>query len=771
MKCTERNRMNPAQLVKSTNDSSPEARQLNVQFDPALPPSALVASERLAPHFLSIHENTVEVELFDNHATSHRLAIDNPFLTESDRVNLDDSGVIRPGVQVALDTVLASILEVYKPIAGHPSPPTGMQRVTDDSLRTPYGWEGALVRSAQLLPRSELASATPKNVVALVRIVLQAQRHLQPGDLLLIAPRMDILGPITHFADLGDEIDLVVGSEPANALHLQPHQTAPRLIAKAELLAMDVLRVRKTGPYSLISKQPLAGRLSCPGQPFSAASAHWLWSHRLVGILTELTALNCHQATHGTVLAPYSLHVLTSQLRAMGWKVELNSETNHVSLRLSPANERDLVSSSSGEIKKSETFNYRTYKPEPGGLFCESIFGPEESPSRDRSFAHITLPVEIVPHFYRFGSTSILSYFLGIPPADLDALIEYNAYLVPNEGGYKIAEINPADFPDLAHTGAAAVRLLLANLPDDRLPPGLRGRATSLVTRTLLVLPPDLRPLILLRNGNFASADLNDLYRRIINRANRLHKLLELKAPQQIILAECRSMQQAADSLFCNQFEKRTSQVRGSSNRPLVDLSGLITRTFSDTAFKREDFSARARVIVNASVSAQTALIPQSVFATLNLHPDVPLLFSNPQGTGCLLALKPIPHPYPVISLPQSAFEQLGYIASADPQCILFRLLTPAGIADANVLLNRPIKAIPTAQSSRLDSSDPTELLEVLLMHVLSGDPLHFDTARTLLIGGTGSVAVSAIPATARPERRDIPIPLAQSKSNSRIKR
>ncbi len=318
-------------------------------------------------------------------------------------------------------------------------------------------------------------------------------------------------------------------------------------------------------------------------------------------------------------------------------------------VKIGLASPYDIRSWSFGEVKKPETINYRTYRPEKDGLFCERIFGPEKdwecacgkyrgmkykgmicdrcgvkvthSRVRRKRMGHIELAAPVVHIWFFKAMPSRLGTLLDMRTTSLERIVYFQDYVVVEPGDtplkerhlltedefrkakeqYKLGGQYNEEFQ--ADMGAEAVRKLLLRLDLVALSKQLRqelvetsskqkvkdltkrlkvvealrdsdNRPEWMVLECIPVIPPDLRPLVLLDSGNFATSDLNDLYRRIINRNNRLKKLVDLNAPEVIIRNEKRMLQQAVDALFDNNRCKRP--VLGSSNRPLKSLTDMI---------------------------------------------------------------------------------------------------------------------------------------------------------------------------------------------------
>ncbi len=354
------------------------------------------------------------------------------------------------------------------------------------------------------------------------------------------------------------------------------------------------------------------------------------------------------------------------------------------SVRISLASPEDIRSWSYGEVKKPETINYRTYRAEKDGLFCERIFGPERdwecfcgkyrgmkhkgivcdrcgvkvthSRVRRKRMGHITLAAPVVHIWFFKAMPSRLANLLDIKTSSLERVIYFQDYIVTNAGDTPLRSGQLLSEGELraaqeqygerftARMGAEAVRELLHGLDLPAVAKELRDELSSthskqrakditkrlrlvealkdstnkpewMVLEVIPVIPPDLRPLVLLESGNFATSDLNDLYRRIINRNNRLKKLIDLNAPEVIIRNEKRMLQQAVDALFDNARCKRP--VLGSSNRPLKSLTDMIKgkqgRFRENLLGKRVDYSARSVIVVGPELKLHQCGLPKKI--------------------------------------------------------------------------------------------------------------------------------------------------------------
>jgi DNA-directed RNA polymerase subunit beta' len=355
------------------------------------------------------------------------------------------------------------------------------------------------------------------------------------------------------------------------------------------------------------------------------------------------------------------------------------------SVRISLASPEDIRSWSYGEVKKPETINYRTYRPERDGLFCERIFGPERdwecscgkyrgmkhkgivcdrcgvkvthSKVRRRRMGHINLAAPVVHIWFFKGTPCRLGNLLCLKSTELERIIYFQDYVITDPGDtplkhkqllteedYRHACSEYGEHAFRAQMGAEAVRELLRQLELAKLAEQLRdelkeatsqqrykeitkqvsvveslrdsgNKAEWMILEVLPVIPPDLRPLVLLDSGNFATSDLNDLYRRIINRNNRLRRLLDLNAPDVIIRNEKRMLQQAVDALFDNSRCKRS--VLGPSNRPLKSLTDMIKgkqgRFRENLLGKRVDYSARSVIVVGPELHLHQCGLPKKI--------------------------------------------------------------------------------------------------------------------------------------------------------------
>ena len=386
----------------------------------------------------------------------------------------------------------------------------------------------------------------------------------------------------------------------------------------------------------------------------------------------------------------------------MAFRKENKIKTGFSKISIGLASPEEILEKSSGEVLKPETINYRTYKPERDGLFCERIFGPvkdyechcgkykrirykgivcdrcgvevTEKKVRRERMGHIKLVVPVAHIWYFRSLPNKIGYLLGLPSKKLDAVIYYERYVViqagnvenvqeydllseeeyfdivdklPKENQY-LEDSDPNKF--IAKMGAEAIYDLLQRLDLDDLSYKLRHQANTdgsqqrktealkrlqvvesfrasrhrnkpewMILQAVPVIPPELRPLVPLDGGRFATSDLNDLYRRVIIRNNRLKRLIEIKAPEVILRNEKRMLQEAVDSLLDN--SRKSSAVKTEANRPLKSLSdslkGKQGRFRQNLLGKRVDYSARSVIIVGPELKMHECGLPKNMAAEL----------------------------------------------------------------------------------------------------------------------------------------------------------
>ncbi|HEU4553061.1 MAG TPA: DNA-directed RNA polymerase subunit beta' [Chitinophaga sp.] len=390
----------------------------------------------------------------------------------------------------------------------------------------------------------------------------------------------------------------------------------------------------------------------------------------------------------------------------MAIKKENRPKSNFSSITISLASPDAILERSYGEVLKPETINYRTYKPERDGLFCERIFGPvkdyecycgkykrirykgivcdrcgvevTEKKVRRERMGHIRLVVPVVHIWYFKSLPNKIGYLLGMSSKKLETIVYYERYVVIQPGAKQEKGMNYGDLlteeeyldildtlpkdnqllPDedpnkfIARMGAEAIEMMLARIDLDGLSYQLRNQAATetsqqrkaealkrlsvveafrdangrvenrpewMVMQYIPVVPPELRPLVPLDGGRFASSDLNDLYRRVIIRNNRLKRLIEIKAPEVILRNEKRMLQEAVDSLFDN--SRKSNAVKAEGGRALKSLSDVLKgkqgRFRQNLLGKRVDYSGRSVIVVGPELKLHECGLPKDMAAEL----------------------------------------------------------------------------------------------------------------------------------------------------------
>ncbi|WP_414842405.1 DNA-directed RNA polymerase subunit beta' [Helicobacter heilmannii] len=519
---------------------------------------------------------------------------------------------------------------------------------------------------------------------------------------------------------------------------------------KLHHLVDEKVHARSTGPYSLVTHQPVGGKALFGGQRFGEMEVWALEAYGAAHTLKEMLTVksddikgreNAYRAIArgehvGESEIPETFYVLTKELQSLALDVNIfNEEVDEYgapkpivikeddrpkdfsSFQLTLASPDKIREWSYGEVKKPETINYRTLKPERDGLFCMKIFGPTKdyeclcgkykkpryktigtcekcgvaiTSSKVRSFrmGHIELATPVAHIWYVNSLPSRIGTLLGIKMKDLERVLYYEAYIVKDpaqacydiEGSKPVVKydiLNEEQFqsiqrhnsdPDFnAQMGGEVIKELLEELDLVNLLESLKeevkttnsdAKKKKLVKRlkvvesfinsgnrpewmmltALPVLPPDLRPLVALDGGKFAVSDVNELYRRVINRNQRLKRLMELGAPEIIVRNEKRMLQEAVDALFDN--GRNANAVKGANKRPLKSLSEIIKgkqgRFRQNLLGKRVDFSGRSVIVVGPNLNMDQCGLPKNMALEL----FKPHLLSKLEEKGFATTLK-----------------------------------------------------------------------------------------------------------------------------------
>jgi DNA-directed RNA polymerase subunit beta-beta' len=474
-------------------------------------------------------------------------------------------------------------------------------------------------------------------------------------------------------------------------------------------LVADKIHARAIGPYSLITQQPLGGKAQFGGQRFGEMEVWALEAYGAAYTLQEMLTVKSDDIAGRTKIyeaivkgedalpptLPESFNVLVKELMGLGLDVEIERKKGapaipaslagrYSAIRVKLASPEVIRSWSHGEVKKPETINYRTFRSERDGLFCERIFGPTKdyecycgkykrmkhegivcdrcgvevtkSSVRRSRMGHIELATPLSHIWYFKGIPSRMGALLGLSQRQLEKVLYFEEYIITDPGMTKLSKkrlLTEEEYQDCrkkygtsfkAGMGGEAIRKLLEEVDLAALTREIKNnmkRTTSvqkrmklakrlrivesflvsgnrpewMVLKVLPVIPPDLRPLVPLDGGRFATSDLNDLYRRVINRNNRLKRLLGLRAPEVIIRNEKRMLQEALDALFDN--GRRGRVVKGAGRRPLKSLSDMLRgkqgRFRQNLLGKRVDYSGRSVIVVGSDLKLHQCGLPKKM--------------------------------------------------------------------------------------------------------------------------------------------------------------
>jgi hypothetical protein len=676
-------------------ESVPPTRSLDPAFvhvDPTL--AAALATAHTRTFVAAAMETTFGVE---------ELTADVPNASVTDVAELDERGLVREGTRVGPGSVLVGKVT---PIGGGPlTPEEKLLRaifgeksgdVRDTSLRCPPGCSGTVETARMVAPEA-------KGEKARAEVVIAWDRPLAVGDELHVdGPGGEARVTVARIESLGGGRALAWAGAAGSVR-----------VAKISMVE-DLIHARSIGPYSIVTQQPLGGREQFGGQRISAAQAAALasqapwaaWemftvkSDSITGrvrayeslvrrIDIELPAAPDDEpargqpqeggsgadifsffekprradAQPGDVAAevPESIEILARELAALAIEVRLTAPELGARLLTSEA----IRARSHGQVKRPETINYRTHKPERDGLFCARIFGPVkdyecicgkytrmkhrgvvcekcgveviQSKVRRERFGHFELAVPVVHPLFK----DAVARLLDISRAELDDVIDGAAGFDTDGRLQRVEEVEEVE------TGGAAVRAALEAIDLD----DLRGAAdveTARLARSLIaqeiepaalmlevvpVLPPDLRPLVPLDGGRWATSDLNDLYRRAINRHNRLARLIELDAPVIILRNEFAELQRAVDQLFDNERQQKRMKVQ---NRVLRSIGRIVEQRFAEITRRRVDYSGVSRFVVDSELARGRCRLPRRM--ALELYK--PMAYGIMETKGFVVTIK-----------------------------------------------------------------------------------------------------------------------------------
>ncbi len=489
----------------------------------------------------------------------------------------------------------------------------------------------------------------------------------------------------------------------------QPVTVGYTYMMKLSHIADEKAHARSVGSYSLVTQQPLGGRAQFGGQRFGEMEVWALEGYGAAHVLKEMLTVKSddmkgRKKIYESIVKgldynenniPESFHVLTKEMNGLGFDLkvnragELSSESDRVTIRIAPP--AVVRSWSYGEVKKAETLNYNSFRPERDGLFCERIFGPVRdwecycgkykkqryrgvicdrcnvevttSDVRRERMGHIELAAPVSYIWLFKSAANWLGSMLGMTQNALEMVLYYERYIVIDPMDTPLQEKDLLSEDDYrqnlekygskfkAGIGAEAIQELLKKIELEkeaekvkealkkekrkdyskrktlvkklRMIEGLiktQVKPEYLITSIIPVIPPDLRPLLPLDGGKFVASDLNDLYQRVINRNNRLKKLIRLQAPDMIIRNEKRMLQESVDALFDNGRHGQAILGRGNigkGKRPLKSLSealrGKQGRFRQNLLGKRVDYSGRAVIVVGSHLKLHECGLPKQM--------------------------------------------------------------------------------------------------------------------------------------------------------------
>ena len=534
-----------------------------------LGPAWARVSSRRAASLATSHRRTFELVAAETALGSEVITRDVPNAAEAKLEHLDDRGLARVGSRVRAGDLLI----------GRASPQTTPRSPEEKLLRAIFGEAAGELRDSSLrMPpwlEGEIVEAELAGGGARARVVVAWERPLEVGDLIEIGGRR---ATVYEIAELERDVE-IDGVDASGPIEVIEH-------------ARDVIEARSIGPYSLVTQQPLRGRENFGGQAITAgqraalagAGAEWLLAELMTVKSDAVSArVRCYESiikSENPELYPpppaapgggddlfnffaaeprpttESLAVTVAHLHALGLEVD----GDPIPARLSIADAQAIRARSRGAVRKPETINYKTHRPEADGLFCQKIFGP----IADYECA--------CGKYKRMKHRGVVCEKCGV---------EVIGSKVRRERFGHIELVSPVPHPLL----------------------------DGHVLEALPVLPPDLRPLVPLEGGRFATSDLNDLYRRVINRNNRLARLLELGGPEALLESEREKLEQAVAALFHN----RGEAVTGPDERPLRSLIEVLGDNAARIVDKAVDYSAAAPLVVAPGAGSRACRLPRVI--------------------------------------------------------------------------------------------------------------------------------------------------------------
>lgn len=575
------------------DDEGTQQRSLNIASDDVNVIQirrGLVESNKLTAY----QNASVNAQTYQSKEMASWITPDNPFLTPATKEQLDESGLIRPGTIVNEHSRICSVLSNIAANAKK----DGLVEVQDEPQGFGHNMHGFKVDTVEQDSNEVVVQLSRADTIC-VGDCLEVQGKVLPIESIVEDARM----PVNN---QGQPVDLIV----PKSLFEDEDAFFRGNVRRCLPSATDCVEACGIGFYSMITQRPLG---SNPSQMVVPQQIGWLRKNGFHAIASELAGLKSDDMlnrktvrewseTDAAELKDYSpgcpeaLLTLKHDLRILGINPVLSAESDHVGIEFVMWNDEAIRGSAPAEIKRPETVNYRTFLPCDEGLFCDAAFG--DGQTKRRKAAHISLSSPIVPMIFRLGDNPILPRLLNQDPALVEDILKRKQGVVHFEDKPLFDSMESGKCES---TGAEAIEKLL-----ELVDPKMKFLTSNIVQRTVYVSPPTYRPIVLLGNGNFATSDLNDHYRKIINRNNRLKKLVELKAPEVILEAEKRSLQNTVDDLQSSEFLSRGSN-------PLKDALTMALNRFLEPG-KRVDWSGLARTVPNSDLSTNEIRVPEKIY-------------------------------------------------------------------------------------------------------------------------------------------------------------
>jgi len=658
----------------------------------------VAVSESLASSLGVVEKQTFESQWLVSNYGVVTLLKDNPFLGKDQKETLSQEGLAREGATLQRNEPLISAVGPTLERS-----PSGEVLYENLSVYLPGQFDGCTVTESAIL---SLGDPDEKSSATHVKVSVEINRQLIAGSSI----------------ELGGSVCLVTRVVADEQLHDQHGQAVEIALSEAVAKSAGISNASSAfvtacdryyhqrfsqtfGPRSLITNQPLT--TVKPPITIDTRQIKWLAENGYPRLIDEFVTLRSDASTaeltelreasvqSGFVTFPWQNEVANETLigtilhlngLGLGVNVDRDRDDQCIEMRIAPRSDEEVLDASSGDVKKPETVDHRTFQPCDDGLFCTQIFGEESK-----------------------GSPSIAELMTGLSAKEIDSIVGCLVDVAISSGQFSLVptgESQPNSETFRGARGIMEIVKLRIDADGDSFPGAFQKNPSLLSMSQLPVLPPDWRPIVMLDSGSFATSDLNDHYRRVINRNNRLRKLIELNAPEVILNNETRMLQLSVDALFANSQLPRP--VMGSENKPLKSIFEMLG-FFNDC--KRLCWLARDIAIPDDSIKADQVAVPPDFFEELKLDENVPVLIDFPQSqlTG-YVALRPIPGAS-AIRLHPSVFKSFSLSLQDRHPCIIHRVLSDSGKEDAGVMVwSKPKPAIMEADSHFLvANSDPPD--------------------------------------------------------------